>query len=268
MNQRYLCAVQEPLSDTLQLLVANDSIIVAVEQPTISLFEGHELQTESSLSLREKADTSTESAFLVLFICIAVLIYLHRNSEGFFTSLFKAGFDSNLAAQNARVENSQRSRSSMIVQIVAIASISLFVSGILLFWRSGSQQLLTHLLSIAAVISLGMLVKRSALWLLATLFDLSGELRFFRFNLNTFLSLTGLILLPLSLMLFYSPQIPTEIIGYVGLGVVAFFYLKGLQRGLSIAISSPAISSMHLFYYLCALEILPLFVLIKIMQNV
>jgi hypothetical protein len=72
-----------------------------------------------------------------------------------------------------------------------------------------------------------------------------------------------LVLLPLSLLLLYSPQIPFMLVIYFGASVAVFFYLKGLQRGISVALSSTAISTLHLFYYFCALEILPIFVLIR-----
>lgn len=267
MKQRYLCGLQEPMTDTLQAQVCEDSLTVAVEAPFLSLFEGHELQAETPIVFVERADTSNGAAFVILFICVAILIYLHRNSDGLFTSLFKAGFDSNLANQNARVENSQRQRNLQILQFVAIVSISLFLSKVLMIWTSSSQLLSTQTFQVAAVILSILIINRVLLWFLSVLFDLSGEYKFHRFNLNMFAMLSGLLLLPISLLLFYSPQIPFELVAYCGLGILGFFYLKGLQRGLSIALSSSSISVLHLFYYLCALEILPVFVLIRILQN-
>lgn len=276
MNQRYLCAMQEAAVDTVQFLVSDsvgfvsglDSVMaIEIEPPVVSLFEGHILQDQHHYAYENKVDQGNTFMFGILFICAAIIVYLQRSSEGVFTDVLKASFDMNLANQDARIENAQRSRNMLLIQVISAISIAVFITGVLLKMIGGSPSVSSVFFKVFWSLVAFVLLKRIVLWFLALLFDLHSELRLHRFNLSILFGISGLILLPLSLLLFYSPQIPFNAIIYVGSGIGLLFYIKGLQRGFSIALSSVGISALHLFYYLCALEILPAFVLIRLAQN-
>ena len=281
-NQPYLCAVQDSYIDTLDFglsdttsvavgdsayLMPLDSVVPIVEEPVPSLFEAHEIPIGKNPAYIERVDSVGSFGFLILLLCGLIIVYVQRNSDNVFSHILKASFDVNQANQDARVENSQRSRNLFIVQVIAIISVSLFATGALMRLFSWQMPMSQLFLVATAVVAVGVVGKRILLWLLAQLFDLSNELRFHSFNQRVLFSATGLALLPLSLLLYYSPQIPFEVIIYLGAAVGILLYLKGLQRGISIALASSSVSTLHLFYYFCALEILPAFVLIRLMQN-
>jgi hypothetical protein len=255
--------VQDLLTDTLQTQLCEDSVFVVVETPIVSLFYGHQLQPENGFAYLERSVSSGSFGFFILFICAGIILYLQRNSDGIFSAVIKASFDINQANQDARVENSQRSRNLLIIQIVSGISIALFIAGASPHFSDNSLSSSEIFFSMIGVLLTLVFFKRSMLWLLAQLFGLNSEMRFHLFNLKVLFSATGLLLLPLSLLLFYSPQIPFMLVIYTGGIAASFFYLKGLQRGISVAVSSTAISTLHLFYYFCALEILPIFVLLR-----
>ncbi|MCF8464961.1 MAG: DUF4271 domain-containing protein [Flavobacteriales bacterium] len=290
-NPPYLCVVQEPQTDTLQVELLEDSASLAFQDsicldydgfvchlpedsiPAVvkefvpSLFEGHLLHPKNDHSYLDKVVSGGSFGFFVLLFCAAVFVYIQRSSEGFFGSVFKASFDANQANQDARVENSQRSTNLFLTQIIALVSISLFTSEVIIQFGFTTFPMATIFFPVLGGLIAAIVLKRAILWILAQLFSLNGELRHHKFNLNLFLSSTGLSLLPLSLLLFYSPQIPYSIIIYTGLAISIVFYLKGLHRGVSLAITSSSIVTLHLFYYFCALEILPVFVLIRCVKG-
>ncbi len=287
MNQRYLCAMQEAAADTVYSITTDsaayamaeqdsvefgaltqDSIAVtAVEPPATSLFEGHQLQSQNGFSYLERVDSVGSFGFFVLLACAAVIVYLQRSSDSIFSHVIKASFNINQAAQDARIDNSQRSRNLLAIEGVSVISISLFAAGAFTHISQSYIPLSQVFFSVLGVLLLAILFKRVVLWILAQLFDLNSELRFHRFNLKILFSAAGLTLLPLSLLLLYSPQLPFNWIIYLGIGVAVLFYIKGLQRGISVAITSSSVSALHLFYYFCALEILPVFVLIRCAQS-
>lgn len=241
--------------------------ILEMEAPVVSLFEGHSLVPANSLEYLERHESHNGIAFLIILLCSALLIYIHRNSEGFLSSVFKAAFDRNLASQDARVENTQRTRSLLLVQLVAVLSIALFGSTVYLFFASTSVNLLIAFLwAVALVVNLSM-IKRLIQWLLSQIFDLQVEMRFHRFSGNILLSTAGLVLLPISIFMIYSPQLSMNWIAVAGLFVLAFFYLKGLFRGFELTALQKAVSPLYLFYYFCALELLPVFVLIRVINS-
>lgn len=274
MKQRYLCIVQDAVVETVisferdsTLAMADSAIAILPELPVESLFSNHALEIQNGFEAVEKADPSNGFVFLMLLICAAVTVYLQRNSEGIFGVIFKSSFDRNQALQDARVENSQRSRNMFILQIISILSISLFVAGGIFSSYETTTNIVGLFLSALGIVASLILVKKLVNWLLASMFDFQQELKLYHFNLDIFLASSGILLLPLILVLFFSPQIPTVVSVYTGLGIIGFFYLKGWQRGFSIAMNSSSVSAVHLFYYFCALEILPLFLMIRIAQG-
>ena len=266
--------MEDVLQDSVQLTavdsVMSDSIQVIAEikqEPVVSLFEEHQLEVQNDFNYLEKPDLGNGFAFVILFICAMIVIYLQRNSDNIFADVVKSSFDQNQAQQDARVENSQRTRNLLILQLLGFISIALFIAGAALGFSEKSLSLQNVFFIVLAGLIGFVLSKKLILWSLAQVFDLRQELKLHHFNLNILQSVAGLVLLPLALLLFYSPQIPNLLVVYIGLATGTFFYLKGLQRGISVAVNSPALSTLHLFYYFCALEILPAFVLIRIVQS-
>ncbi len=256
-----MTAVDTAMADSIQPMVK------AQEEPVVSLFQEHQLEVQNGFKHLEKTESGNGFAFIILFICAAIIIYLQRNSDNIFGDVIKASFDQNQAQQDARVENSQRTRNLLILQLLGFISIALFIAGAAIGFAGKPLSFQnTFFISLAALVGY-VLIKKLIMWSLAQVFELRQELKFHHFNLNILQSVAGLALLPLTLLLFYSPQIPNQLTIYLGVAIGGFFYLKGLQRGFSIALNSPSLSTLHLFYYFCALEILPAFVLIRIAQG-
>ena len=78
--------------------------------------------------------------------------------------------------------------------------------------------------------------------------------------------LLGLTIFPLVLLAIYSPFNPTLIIEMVLIFVAAVLLFKWL-RMLYLSFFSLTISKTHIIVYLCALEFLPLLIMLKIMHN-
>lgn len=244
-----------------------DSVQAVVEIPVISLFKGHLLQPQNGFEYLNRFDPANTFGFIVLLFCCATIIYLQRSYLGFFSSVFKAGFDRVLSQQDARLENSQRTRNMMLLQFTALVSISLFITfTIPLYIETDLVPIALFGLAFTSL-TIVVFIKRIVLWSLAQIFNLQAELRIHRFSSSVLLSMTGLALLPLSLLLHYSPYISYQWVVYTAAALAGFFYLKVITRGFLLALSSNAISVLHLFYYFCALEILPLFVLIRLVQH-
>lgn len=256
-------SIQSSQEDTLDILAAK-LLEIPVEKPVVSLFTEHSLQPNNGLSPVELLVFPSEFVIIILILCAALIVYLQRNSDGIFSSVFKGSFDVNLALQESRVENSQRSRNIILLQLLSALAISLFVSGVIVLLTDVSQ--LFHQLYFQVLGGLVgfVLIKKSIQWLLASLFQLSGFLKSYHFNTNILMAASALVLLPICLLMFFSPQIPNMVLVYAAIAVVVFFYLKTVQRGLRIALATSSVSPLHLFYYFCALEILPVFVLIRL----
>lgn len=266
--------MEQQTADTLQLLPTDsiqDTVPVVVVMPAPedveSLFSGHLLTDTHEQTFIVRKQVSNGFGFSILLGCAAVLIYLQRDSEGVFSSIFRSSFDRNLAQQQARVENSQQARNLFILTVVSVFSISIFLAAMLSYKLPGGASAAELFLPILGITTASILLKRLSVRFLAFLFEVKQEFRLHTYNLNVFLSAIGSVLLPLTLLLFFGPSASHDVISVAGLVVIGTFYLKGLQRGLILALNSNQISALHLFYYFCALEILPVFVLLRVARD-
>lgn len=259
--------MQQLSADTLQLLT--DSMVEApvAEQPEISLFQGHALVAQDGFSVSELGVSDSGFIFFILLLCLSIAAYLQLNSDRLFTSIFKASFDRNLASQEARIENAQRIRNLIIVQTVAFLSISLFLTAVLskIFLITTAYGLL--FLQVLGGLFGAYLIKRFVFFLMTLVFEMGEAVRLHRNDLTLFLSSLGLLLLPVTLLFFYAPILPPPVPYYIGVGAIGFFYLKGLFRGVLLTVGTATVSPLHLFYYFCALEILPIFILVRFVQT-
>jgi hypothetical protein len=262
MDEYAMDTLQTNIVDTV-LVGISDSVAPVVEEPVNSLFSNHLLQPESIEPIT-RFDPQNGLVFLLLGICAILIVYLQHTSDHIFSSIFKSSFDGSLAMQESRVDNSQRTRNIMLLQLISAISISIFASGVI-FWKgeTGLSFGPLFLYFFFGLITL-IFLKRLLQWVLANLFQISGVLKTYHFNVNVLWSAAALLVFPLSVLLFFSPIIPMQYPMILGLGIFGFFYLKVLQRGVSIAINSTSVSPLHLFYYFCALEMLPVFVLIRL----
>ncbi len=86
------------------------------------------------------------------------------------------------------------------------------------------------------------------------------------FNSNTILynSATSILLLPLLVFSVYSP---VPVLVYMAVGVFVFFFILRLFRAFLIIFELRSYSGFQIFVYICTLEILPVFVFIKILTS-
>ena len=140
----------------------------------------------------------------------------------------------------------------------------LFVSDYFDFYLPGISMPLLFLIFSLAILVLFWL-KSFALRITGFLFDKSKLFAEYRHNVSLYNKIYGLLLLPVVVGLLYGGDSLYVLLIYSGLALLAVFYLLQLVRGLEIIIRK-GVSLFYLFLYLCALEILPIIVLYKLVQ--
>ncbi len=86
----------------------------------------------------------------------------------------------------------------------------------------------------------------------------------FNFNLLLMLKATGLVLLPIVILYEFS-QINKLILLYIGGITILYFYLARYWRILIISINRPQLAVFHIILYFCALELIPILFIKKIL---
>ncbi|MCP9234352.1 DUF4271 domain-containing protein [Lewinella sp. JB7] len=122
---------------------------------------------------------------------------------------------------------------------------------------------LTYSLIVAAAVGLKFVV----LLLLGRIYPLRKELSRYAFALMVFSILTGLLLVPVNLLISYAPVPWRPYFLYGGLGILVLVYLLHLLRGLFIANQYVGSRPLHFLLYICTIEIAPLLLVYHYLNN-
>jgi hypothetical protein len=107
------------------------------------------------------------------------------------------------------------------------------------------------------------IVKHVFLSFMAWLYPIEKEIKVYSFTIMVFNIILGLILLPLNVIIAYAPVEIISIAIYIALGILLLVYLFRQLRSLFAASKYLAFHKLHFLLYLCAVEIAPVLVLIK-----
>lgn len=199
----------------------------------------------------------------LILICFILIAYVNFNHRRRFSQLIRATFAKNYMNQLIREGNLFKERFSLILLINYALIIPLFIyfSIDLLFPFKGLAKS-TQIFGYLVLISLG-------IWLFKVLIiKLNGlifktpkptyEILLYIYLNNIVLSL---ITLPLISIYFFT-QI--KLFLFLCLGIFILIYILRIIREFMIGLSFSIFSVLHLFLYLCSLEIIPAVILIKI----
>jgi hypothetical protein len=234
--------------------------------PPVVLFPRHELAVrhENPLPLNH---ATPDWIFPVLLSTLAMFTFLRIFYARYFSRLFSAFANSNMANQVVRDENLLIQRASVLLNIVfyMVAALFLYFLSSVRHWEMegldyGFSRFLFFTILVAAVYSFKLIILKAC----GYIFGLDREMAAYIFNIFLVNSILGMALLPLTGLLAFASWIPITWITGAALAVIAAAFVYRLFRGVLIAMSTPSFSPVYLILYLCALEIAPLLVVLKL----
>mgnify|MGYP001611693863 CR=1 FL=1 len=158
-------------------------------------------------------------------------------------------------------------RASVLLTIVfnLVAALFLYQLSVIVGWSSdftgsGFSRFLIFTLAISA----GYTFKYIILKFVGFVFQIDKAITVYIFNIFLINNVLGLGLLPVLISLAFLPFINALLVVKIA-GIIALSaFIYSIIRGLTIGFGFPRFSSFYLFLYLCALEIAPLLVLIRL----
>jgi hypothetical protein len=234
----------------------------------VNIWGKHELQPSHDLPQQLK-NTNPDWLFLVLLTVIGALTYIRVFYRKNFFQIISACFNNNLTNQIVRDENLLMQRASVMLNISfsIVAAAFIYLVSIHYDWSlegmdTGFIRFVFFALLISAVFTLKFLVLRFC----GYLFNLGREMSTYIFNVFIINNLLGLVLLPFVALILFG-NLPGTALIYIALGIITLAYLYRIGRGMLIAFGYNGFSPIYLFLYLCALEIAPLLVLVKLVSK-
>lgn len=216
-------------------------------------------------SLLNKQSYSKNFLFWIFLITLILMAFVVSNTRSAVQNAYQALLSDNALRQIHREQVGWGNFGQLALYGLFWLNMGIFA--FLMYYRFGGQspygQFATFMLCVGGV-SLAFSIKHAILYVIASVFPIAKEVKLYNYIIITggiFLSLT---LLPLNIFIAYSPDSLKEVFMYSAFGMIALVYLVRSLRSLSVASPFLMTDQFHFLLYLCAVEIAPIMILVKL----
>lgn len=250
------------VSDT----TAADSLVLKPAQKVFTEKDGNPITRKTSKIVLNDAGETDWMVGVVILSCI--LFAWSRMIYGKYISMLMQSAVNFFTARRVYEEsNVVRMRVYFLLNILFFINIGVFAT-------QAANLFNINIYDLAGIAEFGVwvggfmafyLIRTIILKLLDFIFD-TDKFGAYNFSIYIYNKVYGMFLLPLIAAIPFVPGNISEKLVWIGLALFALFYVLTLFRGLRICIKN-RVSIFYLFFYLCALEIIPLMTIYKFVST-
>jgi hypothetical protein len=230
-----------------------------------NIFKGHELQIKSP-NARPVNDFVSDWFTITLIVLVGFFTWFRIFYYRIFKQLISAYFNLTATNQIVRDESVLLQRASLIISIISYLLIGLFLYQLSIHfgWQvTLLQKGLIRFVLLSVAVALAYSLKMISLRMLSVVFKQERPVALYIFNVFLMVMMTGLILLPVNVLIAYAPSYIREIVIVISIGLISIMFLYRILRAIGIWIGIPGFSFFYLFLYLCGFEIAPILIIWK-----
>ena len=252
--------------------VAVEPSIIQSENPFDIAKQAIQKSTTASPIITSETDNkgivSTEEAsenylfwtfFIVLAFFTAVVSVARKRLE----LSYRAFLNDNFLRQLHRVNQGSFSLSYFLLYLSFFLNAGIFIYLAANYYGANLPRNLAWIFLICLGVGATFLFKHTLLYFIQSVFPISKEIKLYSFSIMVFSIILGIVLLPINILAAFASEGFLKIAIWGGLGAILAFYIFRSLRGLSIGSKHLMLHSFHFLLYLCAVEILPVVVLLK-----
>lgn len=242
-------------------LVSSDSVNVIKKEQ--SVFYGHSLIKKHDSPIFNSSNP-TYWPGVILFSIFSVFVLIRISEPKKIIKIFTSVFSLQEAKQLFREEFKLTKRVSVLLGVSFILIMALLVQFVNQYFGLILDEYtqLKQFVFFTVVISLMYLIKFISNYLLAFITSNEELGKEYLFNVYVFSQTIGIVLFPIVICLQFT-KYPEEWFLYPAMIICGGFYALRMFRGFVLSASEQNVGILYIFLYLCALEILPLLILIK-----
>ncbi|MBS1635083.1 MAG: DUF4271 domain-containing protein [Bacteroidetes bacterium] len=201
---------------------------------------------------------------ILLFVVFSFIVFARVTEPKKLTKVFTAFYSLQASKQLQREDYKIGKRLSVILLIVFLVCLSFFLYSFNAYFGFilRDTPVWKQFLFFMGLVGASYLVKYMVSMVLGHVINMTDLIREYIFNVSVFSQVLGITLFPFVIALEFS-GLRAEWFLYPGLVIFMAFYLFRFVRGFAISGMEQGIGFFYIFLYLCALEILPLLVLVK-----
>lgn len=201
---------------------------------------------------------------IIIFVAIAVVASIRYTYAKYIQQLFLSLFNYATSVRMLNDKNYPVFHAAFRLEIIFYITLPLFIFQCFnLFKYENTVANPQYFLIIFGSVLIYFFGKKLIYFTLGLLFETQNETREYLFNFDNLNRTLSLILLPVVILIQFSPLNNPVFIAVAGIVIILIFNLILLKRG-AIILLKKQFSLFYLFLYLCTLEILPLLLIYKV----
>jgi len=208
---------------------------------------------------------SKDALFYVLVFLVFLLGFIKTAFPKYFQNLFKLFFQTSLRQKQTKEQLAQDSFASLLINLLFLLSTGMFISLVIQYnqWTSLAFWLLyAYVTGILGIIYLGKYLFVSfAGWV----FNNSTSAASYLFLVAVVNRIMGVVLLPLTVLLAFADPTIGGIVATISFGVVTLLFIYRYLVSFGLLRTDLQLNPFHFFLYLCAVEILPMALIYKLL---
>lgn len=236
-----------------------------MDQPTIAALTTQ--STQSTTSIEQPATdepTSKNHLFWLLLILLVFFTSIISFSRKKIAQSYQAFLNENFLRQLHRANQGKASLTYLLLYLLFTFNAGIFTFLVAKAYDVPLAPNFQTLLLMGLGVSLVFALKHLLLRIVSYIYPLKKELQLYSFTIMIFSIVLGIALLPINILAAFAPESLGKGIIWLGLGAILAIYLFRSLRGLAIGSRYLMLHKFHFLLYLCAVEILPVVVLVKI----
>jgi hypothetical protein len=252
--------VKYPVSHTKGI---TDTLFV---HETVSIFKPHQLQVSNHKPIM-KTEASADWIIGMIILCLMIVAIIQASVPRRLQQVFRSVALPYYVNQLEREGNLLSERMSLALLFVYFTSLSLLLYKVAVILSPELLQQVHGIMLFLAIFVVCMalyLLKTATVTLIGNVFKTTRNAHEYLVNNMIFNIVTGLLLLP---AVTFSIYIDKSVYLWIAISVVSILLIYRFIRSFMIGLSNTQYSIFYLFLYLCTLEILPLILLLKTVQQ-
>lgn len=216
---------------------------------------------------QERKRESHELLFYILTGLVGMLAAIRLIFPKYFKNLFLLVMQTSVRQKQTREQLLQNNLASILLNCLFLASAGLYISLLVQYkhWINlPFYQLVAYSSLLLLVVYLGKFLFLSFSGWVFNVSEATNAYTFIVFLVNKVL---GIILIPFVLVLTYSPEPFMKVATTISLGICSMLFVYRYLIGFGAIRNNLKVSALHFFLYLCAVELLPLVLIYKLLLD-
>ncbi len=212
-----------------------------------------------------KVTHATDWISIIILIDILLIALLRHYFPKRFMAFIKVPFNATYFTEFAQ-EKEQPFWFGIILESVMLLSTSLFIYGALYLFNNNLPSANQYMVFIKILLIAAVIVAAQRFFhsLTGLLFNMKKTLTMWMHIKDAYLRWASIILLIVTGIGIYS-SLTINYSVIIGAIVLSVFYISGVIRGSLLLAGDNTLNALHIFFYLCTLEILPVIALVKML---